>query len=320
VAYLLNLEVEVNIKLWAELDKNILLLGETGTGKSTLAKRIHQESTRHEELFHKVNLATLSDNLLESELFGHKKGSFTGAYKDKIGHCQAVANGTLFLDEIGELSANGQKKLLSLLEEGTFTPVGSTDVIKFRGRVIAATNKDLEMEVSKGNFREDLYFRLLTFSHKLKPIRENKMKIDEILSLKKFEYKSNGKEKKLTPDLKFFLKSYSWPGNIRQLISCLDYLYLMSGDETIGKEHLPQWVCINDLVEAPVALYKNALESFEKQYLTAMLEKNDGKVNQTSRNIQISKSTLIAKIRKYGINTTFIKYQNYSKAPLQLIA
>ncbi len=310
----------MNIRKWAELDKNLLLLGETGTGKSTTAFAIHNESSRKNERFHKVNLATLSDNLLESELFGHSKGAFTGAHKDKIGHCLTVGTGTLFLDEIGELSANGQKKLLSLLEEGTFTPVGSTTEIKFRGKVIAATNKDLKEEVENGRFREDLYYRLLTFSFTLKPLRSCRQKVQEIISAKTYEYQGSGNNKKLSKELYDLLKSHSWPGNIRELNSCLDYLYLMSDNILIEKSDLPHWLVIKEVVELSCKKYHMALETFEKQYLIEKLMENEGRINQTSRLIEISKSTLIAKVRKYGINTDFIKYENYKNTALHLVA
>lgn len=287
----------------------ILLCGETGTGKSRLAKLIHEESPWAHKKFLTVHLSSLSESLLESELFGHVRGSFTGALADKKGYCETVEDGTLFLDEIGELSLEAQKKLLYLLEEKRFAPLGSCQSKVFRGRIIAATNKDLRLLVSQGKFREDLFFRLRVFTHTLSPLREEKALILKLAEkfLREFS-KSQGKTLSLNEKSSDSLLSYSWPGNIRELKNAMEYASYSIGPE-ISLSDLPSWLIEASQSEREVISseqypldYHAALESFEKSYFHYVAHHFQGKINHTARELNMSKSTLISKFRKYGVN------------------
>lgn len=298
------------------VDGTILITGETGTGKSFLARQIHKESARSHLDFAEVNLATLSDTLLESELFGHVKGSFTGAVSDRKGYCESVGSGTLFLDEISELSIQGQMKLLRILEERRFTPVGSCKSLPFRGRIIVATNRDLKKLVGEGKFREDLFYRLQIFTFELKPLRERRLELNALIDsffshFKKIMYKPN---LNIEPGCRLYLENYLWPGNIRQLKNCMEYLVACSQNH-VRVNNLPDWIKETEVIVSMGELqehividmlpenYYMALEIFEKFFLKSVLRKNRGKINNSALLMGISKATLIAKARKYAINT-----------------
>ncbi len=291
----------------------ILLCGETGTGKSRLAQLIHRESPWAHKKFLTVHLSSLSESLIESELFGHSKGSFTGAIQDKKGYCESVEDGTLFLDEIGELSLEAQKKLLYLLEEKRFTPLGSCHPKNFRGRVIAATNKDLKNMVTQGKFREDLYFRLRVFTYTLPPLRQDKELIKKLA--KKFLDEFSQGEKFLNSAVLNKLQNYPWPGNIRELKNAIEFSSYCPQSE-IREKDLPPWLEENNHEEKganEITLetfpldYHQALEEFEKSYFHYIARRFQGKINHTARELNMSKSTLIAKFRKYGVNIWHIR-------------
>lgn len=285
------------------IQESILLTGGAGSGKSYLAMKIHADSLRKDYQFLQVNIASLNNNLFESELFGHKKGSFTGAVSDRRGFCEKVGRGTLFLDEIGELSLEGQKKLLNLIEEKIFFSVGSETVKKFQGVFLFATNKDLFLEVKKGSFREDLYHRLRGFSYRLESLSERRDKL--MLIQKEFlkaKFKYHKENLKMSGETFEFLRSYSFPGNYRELKQILDYATFLACDE-VDLRHLPIWV--REESENLVKLgdsYYSALEKFERSFLVNKLQKFQGRINYTSQMIEISKVTLISKIKKYDIN------------------
>ena len=298
----------MNLECLAKVKNVILLEGESGTGKSYTAKKIHQLSYSNDRPFIAVNLATISETLLESELFGYKKGSFTGADKDKKGYLDLVNGGTLFLDEVGELSLLGQQKLLRLLEERSYTSVGDTQVKSFKGRIILATNKDLLKEVEKGHFRKDLYYRIRIFTYYIKPIRE---RIDELEFIIEDEF-NNAKiayEKyylNLTEDHKNLLLCHSWEGNYREIKNTMEYIVAASNDR-VTLSSFPHWICTDLDHFVKESDYHNALHVFEKHYLTVALNRYQGKINLTSDMIGLNKVTLLGKIKKYNRDVKKIK-------------
>lgn len=301
------------------INSPILITGPTGSGKSQLAHKIFNRSRIHRDQFLTLHLASLKEDLLESELFGHKKGSFTGASENKSGYFKDVGSGTLFLDEIGELSLESQKKLLYLLEEKKFTPIGSTVAQNFQGRLIMATNKDLKAMVQSGTFREDLYFRLCVFHLELAPINANKERLFSELHKQFSRVKAQYHKEHLTlsSEVENLMLNFTWKGNYRELKNCLEYLVVISDGPIIVKEDLPKWFSAElnpqqaSSSEGFISHFPQdfnlALESFEEWYLKAMFERFSGKVNETARVLGMSKTTLINKARKYGINTLQIR-------------
>lgn len=305
--------MNTNYKKFINLSAPVLITGETGTGKSRLARMIFNDAQIYREKFLTVHLASLKEDLLESELFGHKRGSFTGAIEAKNGYLKDVGRGTLFLDEIGELSLESQKKLLYLLEEKKFTPLGSTESIDFNGRIIMATNKNLKEMVANNLFREDLYYRVCIFEYKLLPIRIDKKalqtSIDELMvQLKKDHRRPHSYLSQLALD---FLLNKEWKGNFRELKNALEYAIVMSGEAQIQSQDFPETFsssCIEagasqTFIETFPEDFTMSLELFEKLYLNSILLKNSGKVNETARRIGMSKTTLIQKAKKYQIST-----------------
>lgn len=281
-----------------KVQNTILLLGETGVGKSYLAQKIHEKSANQEKAFVNCNLATLSENLIESELFGHIKGAFTGATQNKTGILQFVQDGTLFLDEVGELAMETQKKLLYLLEKKVYRPIGSNHDLRFKGKLIFATNKNLKEMVVNKTFREDLYYRMSIFNFTLPPLRNNPEKV--ITLLKKFLKESF---LKLDSDLLAFLKHHPWHGNIRQLKNLCDYFLELNYDK-FNLGYLPDWMVEDKTLVTYNWLnksYYEAKELFEKEYLHFVLNKYQGRINQTAREIKLSKNTLLSMIKKYEL-------------------
>lgn len=282
----------------------ILILGETGTGKTQLAKSISVDATK----FIQLNVSSLSHNLFESELFGHIKGAFTGSTHTRAGFCEEVDEGVLFLDEIGELSLELQVKLLTLIDEKLFYPVGSSRPKKFRGRLIVATNKDLRLLVNTGKFRSDLYYRLRLVEVRKRPLRFEKYKRKLILDeLNNYKVK---KKKSLIFEAECLnlLLEYSWPGNYRELKNTIEYIFDMA-DNRVTANHLPAWInekehSSNKAWKCSQQRYREALEIFEKNYLSALLKLHTGKINKSAQAAGISKVTLISKLKKYGIKRT----------------
>ncbi len=221
----------------AKWDSTVLVLGESGTGKELISSAIHYNSPRAKQPYVRLNCAALPETLLESELFGHEKGAFTGAIKQRKGRFEQADNGTLFLDEIGEISAMFQAKLLRILQEGEFERVGGTQTIKVDLRVVAATNRNLEAEVEKGKFREDLYYRLNVMTIRIPPLRERRADIPELAEflLSKLSGRQNRKLS-LTNSAVRMLMNYSWPGNVRELENCLERASIMSEDGTVDSD------------------------------------------------------------------------------------
>ncbi|MBF0367798.1 MAG: sigma-54-dependent Fis family transcriptional regulator [Oligoflexia bacterium] len=317
--------MSLNITDLFKISGTILLLGETGVGKSYLAKTIHQNSCYRGHNFVVSNLATTKEDLLESELFGHIRGSFTGAIRNRKGAAETTGKGTLFLDEIGELSLSAQKKLLMLLDEQIFFAVGDEHPKKFSGRVIAATNKNLPQMVQEGSFRQDLFYRLNVFTYTIPPLRSSPEELCRLVHhfFSAFKQKQGRHKLHLDENSKQMLQNHSWPGNIRELKNCMEYLVSITPPEATltSPSDLPEW-CFNSRPTLGLELlkhdsstpslqddYPSALAEFEKVYFTHVLHKFSGRINLTANKINISKATLISKAKKYGINTLLLRAQ-----------
>jgi DNA-binding NtrC family response regulator len=307
-------------------ESTVLITGETGTGKTFLAKQIHDRSKRKGKPFVTVNLASLHEGTLESELFGHERGAFTGAEQKRVGRLELAQGGTVFLDEVGELSPRLQARLLEFLQNRKIAPVGSARDLRLDVRVIAATHRNLAEAVTRGQFREDLFHRLRVVAIPLKSLRERQGEFDSILHfcLKELCEQSGKSILKLSPAVAEHLEAYHWPGNVRELRNVLEYAVLASEDGEIQIKNLPAWLLLdqqslivptsNDFptlgtFEVPLTLdYRGTFERFEKEYLQRALSRNGGRVNRTARQIGINKTTLIRRIRAYrlGIDHQFL--------------
>lgn len=302
----------------AASDGTILITGRTGTGKSHLAREIHAASPRRDRKFAAVNLATLSENLIESELFGHERGAFSGADVRRTGKLEAANGGTVFLDEIGELPLRLQTKLLETLNSRTICPVGSNRDIQLDIRVVAATNRDLERMVREGEFRDDLYFRLNFFKVELPGLASAPERIESLAS--RFAAEASTRQGReyggLSPALVDMIKEHSWPGNIRELKNAMEFAVAMSPGGMLTPDLLPPSLKTDPKISAteqaafhfPTA-YRDAKAQFERLFLQEALRRFDGKVNLTSRRTGLSKVTLIEKIRRYEIDVHGIKYR-----------
>jgi len=290
----------------ASTDATVLLTGESGSGKEVLAEVIHRMSSRVGKRIMMVNCAAIPDTLIESELFGHKKGSFTGADRDKEGRFQATEGGTLFLDEIGELPLPAQAKLLRVLQDGKVTPVGGTSEIETDVRIIAATNKDLEEEVENGNFREDLFYRISVFPIHIPPLRERKIDIPPLaeLFLKRFASRHGKDIKGFTPRALTGLLSHDWPGNVRELINAIERAVILSRYEYLDVGDFPG-IHVGE-ADSPGETTEGlqtgiTLREMEKILIEKTLADTDSNRTHASRILGITRKTLLAKIREYGI-------------------
>jgi len=304
-------ELKKQIKIAAPTSGWILITGENGTGKELVARSIHHNSRRHDKPFVEVNCAAIPEELIESELFGHEKGSFTGATTQRRGKFDQAHQGTLFLDEIGDMSLKTQAKVLRILQEHKFERVGGNKTIEVDVRVIAATNKDLEKEISGGQFREDLYYRLNVIPFHVPPLRERKSDIPHLAThfLEYFCSKESRETKNLDEDAMQAIQEYSWPGNVRELKNLIERLVIMSPGNTITRGQLPQSIfgkqqsASTDLgaITLSADTYRSAKEEFEKEFLVQKLEENDWNISRTAEAIEIERSNLHRKIKSYGI-------------------
>lgn len=285
----------------ASSDTTVLLTGETGTGKEVFAQAIHQESTRNKNNFVAINCSAFSKDLLESALFGHKAGAFTGATKDQKGLFEEANNGTIFLDEMGELALDLQSKLLRVLETGEFIRIGETIPTKVNVRIIAATNRDLQKEIEQGNFREDLFYRISVFQIYLPPLRERIIDIEDLAKnfLQIFAFKSNKKIKSVSNDFVEALKQHPWNGNIRELKNVIERSVILCDDELLI-EHLPA-----ELHKASTQKGKTLsafeLASVEKLHIQKVLNYANGNKTKTAELLGIALTTLYRKISEYGL-------------------
>ncbi len=279
-------------------DASVLIQGETGTGKELIAKAIHKESERKGKQFIKVNCASIPENLIESELFGHEKGAFTGAIEKRIGRFELADGGTIFLDEIGELPINLQPKLLHVLQHGEFERLGSSKTIRTDVRVIAATNKVIEDEIRKKNFRNDLYYRLNVFPITVIPLRERKADIVPLVEhyVKFFSDKLNKKINAIPKAALKRLTEYSWPGNVRELENIIERAIITSRNNILNLETLPK--SANNIKE------QLTLEQNEKSHIIKTLEQSGWKINGpngAAEMLKINPQTLRSKMLKLGI-------------------
>lgn len=289
----------------AEKDSTILIHGESGTGKELIAIAIHRKSKRSEQPFIKINCGALNDNLLESELFGHEKGSFTGAFKQKKGRFELADKGTLFLDEIGDISPAMQIKLLRVLQEGEFERVGGEATIKTDVRIISATNKDLQKLILAGKFREDLFYRLRVIPVILPSLRERRDDIPVLINhfLKKMAQNNRQEQKKIDSDGLKLLLDYSWPGNIRELENLIERLVVISSTQKIDAgliaRHLYGGIKImSGFDNLPL---DEAVYAFEKNLVVQAMEKSSGVKNRAAKLLGISTSVLYYKLEKFGL-------------------
>lgn len=295
-------EVFRMIEKVAPSDTTVLLRGESGTGKELLAEAVHYHSPRKKSPLIKVNCGALPETLLESELFGHVKGSFTGAIKDKPGRFELADNGTIFLDEIGDISPAIQVKLLRVLQEKEFQQVGGTKTLKCRARVIAATNRHLEELMDTGEFRSDLYYRLNVFPITIPPLRDRSEDILNLLDhfLKKLEHPSE----KISDYAVSILQSYSWPGNVRELENVLERAKILAGDGIITEEHLPPALKQAGQKEEPdeeTSLSRKSLDKTEELMIRKALEEAGGNKSKAARILGITRRRLYSKMEKHGI-------------------
>ena len=290
------------VYLAAPTNSTVLLQGESGSGKEVVAHVIHEKSGRREKPFIAINCGTLQETLLESELFGHEKGAFTGAISRKQGLFEIADGGTVLLDEIGELSPEIQVKLLRFLQTNEFRPVGSNRTSRVDVRVIAATNKDLQEEVQNGRFREDLFFRLNVITVTVPPLRKRKEEIKYLVEdiIERSDY-GGDRRKRFSAEAVEALLRYDWPGNIRELGNVVERALILGAGETIGADDLPD--CIVHPTRRGTAMFNPALSlaDIEKLHIQAVLEANGRNRLKSARVLGISPKTLYHKIKTYGI-------------------
>ena len=294
------------ISLMAPTNGRVLIYGESGTGKELAARAIHTQSLRKDEMFVEVNCAAIPEDLIESELFGHRAGSFPGAASDKEGKFQKADRGTLFLDEVGDMSLKTQSKVLRTLDEGRFAPVGEDEAITVDARVIAATNKDLEDEISRGNFREDLFYRLNVIPFYVPPLRERKEDIPLLAKhfLREFSQTYNRRSKEMTDDALDALMRYTWPGNVRELRNLIERMVIMNPTlAKLERKHLPSLI-YRDGGRRNLGEFSSLHEaraSYERDYILKKLDENQGNVARTAEVLGLERSHMYRKMKTLGI-------------------
>jgi len=286
-------------------DTTVLIRGESGTGKELVAHAIHYTSPRSDRPFVKVNCAALNENLLESELFGHEKGAFTGAIQSRKGRIEEADGGTLFLDEIGDFSAATQVKLLRVLQDRQFERVGSNRTLKTNARIIAATNRDLEEAVKNGTFRQDLYYRINVFPIFLPPLRDRK---DDILLLadyfvEQYSKKLNKDVRRISTPAINMMVAYHWPGNVRELENCIERAVLLSSDGVVHGHHLPPTLQTSDTSETVgTGSLKERINSFERDIIVDALKRCNGNLTAAARDLKTTPRIIGYKVKALGID------------------
>jgi two-component system nitrogen regulation response regulator NtrX len=320
------LNLKQAIRRVAPTNSWVLITGENGTGKEVVAHSIHSLSSRYDKPFVEVNCAAIPEELIESELFGHERGSFTGATQMKRGKFELADGGTLFLDEIGDMSLKTQAKILRILQEQRFERVGGSQTLNVDVRVIAATNKDLEEQVRNNTFREDLYYRLNVVPFRVPSLRERREDVPLIAAhyFRELAGLGGGECKQLTPEAEKLFAAYNWPGNVRELKNTIERLVIFSDANAISGEHVlslmphlgrpvsslsastpayanPVQGGMNQL--APAGSLRDAKTEFEREFIVRKLRENDGNVSRTAQALGIERSHLHRKIKSYGIET-----------------
>jgi two-component system, NtrC family, nitrogen regulation response regulator NtrX len=297
-------KLDQQIRSAAPSNSRVLITGENGSGKEIVARTLHRLSLRADHSFVDVNCAAIPEELIESELFGHKKGSFTGATEDRKGKFELADGGTLFLDEIGDMSLKTQAKVLRVLQEQTFQRVGAAQTIRVDVRVIAATNKNLESEIASGNFRSDLYYRLNVIPIEVPPLRARAGDVVLLAEyfLRKFAAETGRSKKKLSSGAATKLKSYHWPGNVRELRNVVERLAILLPHDTVAAEDIQLGPPAGAATSIPPDLkLKDARDEFEKQYILARLREFAGNVSRTADALGVERSNLYRKLHAYGI-------------------
>ncbi len=303
----------------AEDSSTVLIQGESGTGKELVARALHTHSHRSLKNFVPINCAAIPEDLLESELFGYRKGAFTGALLTKIGHIQYADGGTLFLDEIGDMQPNLQAKLLRVIQDRTFVPVGGVEPVPVDVRIIAATHRDLEAEVAAGNFREDLYYRLSVIPLTLPPLRERHGDIPLLLDkfVQIFNRNRTARLQGFTSEALDALRAYPWPGNVRELENLVQRLVVLCGGRTVGLDELPAKyapprtpqlspaasISADEIQIGPDGIdFDSVIRDLEDQLILKALQLTDGNKKEAARLLHLNRTTLLEKIKKKGLD------------------
>jgi len=303
------IELKEMIQIISPTNAWVLIMGENGTGKELVARSIHRQSSRSDKSFIEVNCAAIPEELIESELFGHEKGAFTGATEKKRGKFDLANKGTIFLDEVADMSLKAQAKILRILQEKKFERVGGTRVINTDVRVLAATNKNLEYEMEKGRFRQDLFYRLNVIPLEMPPLRDRIEDVSLLANhfIREFSLKESKKEKHIADGALEVLMGHTWPGNVRELKNIIERLVITSPSDIITADDIPPLSKENHKsrdsgFSEDVYSLKGAKEMFEKDYLVKKLMENDWNVKKTAEFIGLERSNLHKKIKAYGLN------------------
>lgn len=295
--------------LMAVTNGRVLIYGESGTGKELVAHAIHAMSLRAKEAFVEVNCAAIPDDLIESELFGHLKGSFAGAHEDKTGKLRKADGGTLFLDEVGDMSLKTQAKVLRALDEQRFAPLGASESIKVDARVVAATNKNLEEEIERGNFREDLFYRLNVIPFHVPPLRDRREDIGLLAEhfMNEFTSAYGRKRKEFSLEAMKMLEDYYWPGNVRELRNLIERIVIMNPQIRIDARHIPINPSRRSVFDTEMPQFSSlqeVREAAEREYITKKLEEARGNISRAAELLGLERSHLYKKMKALGIPTT----------------